>query len=63
LQLLKFVCTLVLKVKMKFESLHKIISNTRHLRYLYFIDESYYGDKLLQLFNKNLNIWGGRYNP
>ncbi len=48
---------------MKFESLHKIISNARHLRYLYFIDESYYGDKLLQLFNKNLNIWGGRYNP
>jgi len=40
-----------------------LTSRSRHLRYLYFIDENYSYEKLFKLICVNQSIWGGRFNP
>lgn len=42
---------------------YQILSRTRHLRYVYFVDVSYPYDKLVKLLHRNQRYWGGRYNP
>ena len=42
---------------------YQVISRPRHFRYIYFIDENYSYDLLLELIYKNQGLWGGRYNP
>lgn len=42
---------------------YEIVTRNRHLRYVYFIEEGYAGDKLLNLINSNQKTWGGRLNP
>lgn len=42
---------------------YQIKSRPRHLRFLYFIDESYSFDNLLKLICSNFTYWGGTYNP
>ncbi len=41
----------------------QVLSRPRHLRYIFFIDESYKYDDLVSLINRNQRFWGGRYNP
>lgn len=42
---------------------YQITSRPRHLRYIFFIDESFSYDKLFELICLNQKLWGGRYNP
>ncbi|NII26204.1 hypothetical protein HB364_14010 [Pseudoflavitalea sp. X16] len=42
---------------------YQIITKPRHLRYMFFIDGTFTGSKLLDLINKNQQLWGGRQNP
>lgn len=41
----------------------QITSRPRHLRYVYFINDTMPYQELFDLICSNLNIWGGRYNP
>jgi hypothetical protein len=41
----------------------EVYTRARHLRNLFFIDNNYSHEKLVNLFYTNLNHWGGRYNP
>lgn len=40
-----------------------ITSRSRHLRYIFFIDENYSYEKLFALICVNQRVWGGRFNP
>jgi hypothetical protein len=42
---------------------YHISARPRHLRYLFFIGENFTGAELRELMVRNLEIWGGRYNP
>lgn len=42
---------------------YQIVTRSRHLRYMYFVDSSYSYDDLYTLIKFNLRMWGGRYNP
>lgn len=42
---------------------YQISLQPRHLRHMYFVDEKYDYEKLLNLIHTNQSIWGGRYNP
>lgn len=41
----------------------QIESRSRHLRYIFFVDENYPYEKLFNLIRTNQKMWGGRYNP
>lgn len=41
----------------------EIVSQARHLRYIFFIDEKYPCGSLKELIFRNLGIWGGQFNP
>ncbi|MBR9915565.1 MAG: hypothetical protein GYB32_12195 [Algicola sp.] len=44
-------------------TLYQISVQPRHLRYMYFVDDNYDYEKLLDLIHINQSIWGGRFNP
>ena len=48
---------------MNHSSQYKLTTKSRHLRYLYIIDENYSLEDLKKLILQNQLIWGGRYNP
>ncbi len=41
----------------------EIITRQRHLRLVFVVGRDYDSAKLLELFSRNQNLWGGRYNP
>ena len=45
------------------EKRFKVTSKSRHIRYVFFIDEDFTLNAIKELFEKNLLKWGGRYNP
>ena len=42
---------------------YQIHTKARHLRYIFFVEEGYDSIKLLEIFQKNQSLWGGRLNP